>query len=313
MIYRLHKSQRGVALITAMLVFALAAIAATAMMSRNYVNQRRTENVLFHDQGYLYLLGAEDWARNILIRDRKTAGVDSLKDDWATKLDKIPLEGGDISGRIDDLQGLFNINNLDGTKPASVNAKRFTQLLVNAGAAPDILSAVIDWIDADDALTFPGGAEDTEYLYGDNPYRAANRKMLSPTELLLVKGITPEIYAKLAPNVIALRDTTDINVNTAPAGVLQCIVEGLSNDDAKKLIEARDKDPYHNITDFLNAPEVKGKPVDTAGLTVMSSYYLVSARVQLDRTHAQLQSIIYRPDPKSPKSMRVLLRSQGGV
>jgi general secretion pathway protein K len=308
--YFLHKPSRGVALITAILVVSIATIAATAMTTRNYVNLRRTENVLMHDQSYLYLAGAEDWARNILLKDAKDNTTDSFKDDWATKLSKIPLDGGDISGRIDDLQGLFNINNLANGNATSIDALRFQKMLENAGASTDLLNTVMDWIDADDVPRFPGGAEDVDYLNGDNPYRAANQLLHSPTELLLVKGMTYELYAKLAPNLSALPQSTEINVNTAPAGVLQCIIENLSDSDAKKLIEERDKEPFKSVAEFLNNPMAKGKKIVSSGLTVSSTYFLLSARVQLDRTHAILQSVMYRPDAKT---LRVILRSQGGV
>ncbi|MBI3562649.1 MAG: type II secretion system minor pseudopilin GspK [Gammaproteobacteria bacterium] len=305
-----YKPSQGIALITAILVVSLATIAATAMTTRNYVNFRRSENVLYHEQAYLYLLGAEDWARNVLMRDRNNNDTDSFKDDWATQLTKIPLEGGQISGKVEDLQGRFNLNTLANAQDGSVEFDRFRRMLVNAQASPDLLNAIVDWMDADQEVRVPGGAEDVDYLYGATPYRTANQFMQSPSELLLVKGMTNEIYKNLQPNVTALSQVTDINVNTAPAGVLQCIVEDLSAEDAATLITERNKDPFKSVEEFLQHPLIKGKKLNTMGLTVSSKYFMLTATAEVGRIHATLQSIMYRIDAKS---LRVIARSEGGL
>lgn len=306
----LHKQHRGIALLTAMLVLSLATITAVAMMARKQVDFRRSENMLRHEQAYLYLLGAEDWARHVLLRDRKDNNTDSYEDDWATILPPIPVEGGSIGGRIDDLQGRFNINNLASGDANSVDAQRFKKLLELSGASVNLVNTVMDWIDADQEPRFPEGAEDVDYLYGDAPYRAANTRLQSPTELLLVKGMTYEIYEKIEPAITVLPETTEINVNTATALVYQSLIEDFTAADAQKLIEARNKEPFAKIEDFLSHELVKGKKVSTAGLSVSSRYFVVNALAEIGRAHSQMQSILNRADEKS---IRVVLRSQGGL
>lgn len=306
----LHKQHRGIALLTAMLVLSLATITAVAMMARKQVDFRRSENMLRHEQAYLYLLGAEDWARHVLLRDRKDNNTDSYEDDWATILPPIPVEGGSIGGRIDDLQGRFNINNLASGDANSVDAQRFKKLLELSGASVNLVNTVMDWIDADQEPRFPEGAEDVDYLYGDAPYRAANTRLQSPTELLLVKGMTYEIYEKIEPAITVLPETTEINVNTATALVYQSLIEDFTAADAQKLIEARNKEPFAKIEDFLSQELVKGKKVSTAGLSVSSRYFVVNALAEIGRAHSQMQSILNRADEKS---IRVVLRSQGGL
>lgn len=61
----LKYKQTGVALITAMLVVALASVAAVAMTSRQQLDIRRTGNILHADQAYLYALGGELWAKDL--------------------------------------------------------------------------------------------------------------------------------------------------------------------------------------------------------------------------------------------------------
>jgi len=307
---RLHGqlSSRGVALITAMLVVSIATITAVAMTARKQVDFRRSENVLYHEQAYLYLLGAEDWAKQVLARDRRDNEIDSYKDDWATILPPLPIEGGSIAGKIDDLQGRFNLNNLAQGDINSV--ERFRKMLEINGASVNLVNAVMDWLDADQDTRFPEGAEDVDYLYGDAPHRAANRMMQSATELLLVKGMTYEIYEKLEPAITALPDHTEVNVNTAPTLMLQTLIEDFAAADAEKLISDRLKTPFTKIEDFLQHPAVKGKKVNTNGLTVSSKYFLLTANAVIGRAHATLESIILRADQKT---LRVLARSQGGL
>lgn len=300
---------RGVALITAMLVMSIATITAVAMMARKQVDFRRSENVLYHEQAYLYLLGAEDWAKQVLVNDRKKNDIDSYKDDWATILPPLPIEGGSIGGRIEDLQGRLNINNLANGDINSIDYARFKKLLEQNDIPVGLLNTIVDWLDADQETRFPDGAEDVDYLYGDTPYRTANRMMQSATELLLVKGMTFEMYEKIAPAIIALPDHTELNVNTATAQVLQTLVEDLTAADAEKLIADRLKDPFAKIEDFLQHPSVKGKKVNTNGLTLSSKYFLLTANAEVGRAHASLESLIHRIDQNT---LRVLARSQGG-
>ena len=109
---RIHKNQQaGIALIMVLLVVALVAIMAAGIASKQQLSTRRTGNLLNNEQAYMYLLGAEDWAKNILAQDFKDNKTDSFDDDWAVELPPIPVEGGTIQGKIKDLQARFNINN----------------------------------------------------------------------------------------------------------------------------------------------------------------------------------------------------------
>ena len=65
------KRQTGVALITAMLVTAIASVTVASMASRQHMDIRRTSNILDAEQAYLFALGAESYAKDILIEDKK--------------------------------------------------------------------------------------------------------------------------------------------------------------------------------------------------------------------------------------------------
>ncbi len=105
-------AQRGVALVTALLVVALATVAAVAMASRQQLDVRRTANLLQGDQAYVYAQAVENWARVVLKRDGENKQLDTLDDDWAQRLSPIVVPGGQVDGFIINLQGRFDLNNL---------------------------------------------------------------------------------------------------------------------------------------------------------------------------------------------------------
>lgn len=297
------------ALITVLLVVSLATIAAVAMASRQQLDIRRAENLLDADQADLYAQGAEQWAEQLLARDAKRSQVDTLGEDWAKTLPAIPVEGGAIAGSMDDLQGRFNINSLyaDG-KVNTVALARFRRLLAEFELDPELSAAVIDWLDPNIDPTFPGGAEDNAYLAGEQPYRAADGPMVSPSELLRVKGFTYDGYAKLAPFICALPVATSINVNTAPAEVLMTLADGLSKADGDALVSERGTDGYKDVNSFLQSKILAGKGVAADGLSVSSSYFLLKTNVLVGRIKLRRQSVIRRDNTGK---VSVIMRAQG--
>ena len=130
-LYRSGRGQRGVALVTALLVVSLATMAAVSMATRQHVDVRRTGNLLHGEQAYAYAMAAESWALVIMDRDTEDTENDTLEEDWATALPPISVEGGFVNGAIRDLQGRFNVNNLvreDG-KPSTADLDYFKRLL----------------------------------------------------------------------------------------------------------------------------------------------------------------------------------------
>ena len=300
--------QKGVALITVMLILSLATILAVSMSSRQQLDMHRSANVFNFEQAYQYVSGAESWAKQILIRDQKDNKIDSFEDDWATVLPPLPIEGGQMSGQIEDLQARFNINNLvlDG-KPDKLYIDRFKRLLRNLELNEDIATVIVDWIDTNEKVGFLG-AEDNEYLNLSPPYRTANQAMEDVSELLLVKGVDFESYEKLLPFVCVLKSNTAINVNTASAEVLSSIVKGITIDDAKELVKDRNKKTYEKTDDFLQHPLLKQKKVKNEGLSVSSNYFQLNSTAQIERISVEYTTVIHRD---SNGDVVILRRNRG--
>src|SRR4029077_12156653 len=104
---------------------------------------------------------------------------DNLGEIWATELPPLPVDGGTIQGRLEDLQGRFNLNNLinDRGLPDPVALKQFERLLSLLEIDATLAGGVLDWLDPDTDVRFPNGGEDTTYAAADPPYRAANTEI----------------------------------------------------------------------------------------------------------------------------------------
>ena len=309
----MKKRQQGVALVTALLVVSLATMAAVAMAARFQVDMRRTGNLLNGEQAYAYAVSAESWAYVILRRDRKETQHDSLDEDWSTALPPISVEGGFVIGRVEDLQGRFNVNNLsgDGGESDTKQLDYYKRLLEILGLEPALAPALQDWIDPDINATFPDGAEDDEYLLADLPYRAANRPLVDISELRLVKGYTPEVLAVLEPHVTALPATTIININTATPVVLQALHADIEESDVEQLIEDRDEEhdgePFTDKKAFLAHDALAGLELDI-DVDIKSDWFNVQTDVSIGRGLARLESRMLRGENK----LQVVSRTRTG-
>ena len=108
-----RKGQRGVALITVMLIVALASIIAAQMTTRLQTQMQRSTNISFNQQAYWYALGAEAFTKRVLIKAFKDEqDVTHLEQIWAEEGSNYPVDFGEISGEISDLQSCLNLNAL---------------------------------------------------------------------------------------------------------------------------------------------------------------------------------------------------------
>jgi len=311
MIYGTQKWSRGVALVTALLVVALATTIAVAMVSRQQLDIRRTGNMLMGDQTRLYAFGAEAWGIAQLERDDNK--TDSLEDDWATLLPPLALdEGGTISGGIEDLQGRFNLNTLIAEGDAGKLAQqRFTRLLKQLDLEPALQQAVRDWIDSDSEPSYPDGAEDNYYLGLTPAYRSANTPLASVSELRLIRGIETEHYTALAPHVTALPESnTALNINTATVDQLMTLGDDLVRSEIEALVEQRNENAFATVTQFLQDNAFAGREIKADALDVASHYFMIQSQTEIGRSRLIHQSLVQR---SGKGVVKVLRRSQGAL
>jgi general secretion pathway protein K len=105
--------QAGVALITIMLIVALASIIAAQMTARLQSQMQRSINISFNQQAYWYAMGAEAFTKRILMKAfKEEPEVTHLEQIWAETGTSYPVDFGEISGEISDLQSCLNLNAL---------------------------------------------------------------------------------------------------------------------------------------------------------------------------------------------------------
>ncbi len=273
---RTHKpSETGAALLTVLMLVAIVAVLAAASLERLKLATRASVNMIAIDQARSYGYAAEAVAlsriADLVGRD---AGRTTLAGDWQGRNIPFPIDGGTASARLVDGGNCFNVNSVVtqgqdqlqlSTRPIAI--RQFESLMINLGVRPNdarpISAALGDWIDSDTS-PLPGGAEDSAYARAKIPYRTANDLMADASEIRVLAGMTPEIYAVVRPWVCALpiTDLSPININTlspAQAPLVAMLIPGqLSVQTAKRMIDERPTNGYASVVSFWNLPVLAG-------------------------------------------------------
>lgn len=289
--------QRGVAVITALLLTTLAITIVASLFWQQQVQVRSIENQRMQLQKQWILRGALDWARLILREDAKASSSDNLDEPWAvpleeTKLDQYVENGGDaeasdaaLSGNIIDAQSRYNLTNLCGNGQINLReVKAFASLLSSLRLNPALAQATANMMESAQKKT-EGAA--------NNAAQPMDIKQLE--DLLAVPGFSAEILEKVKDFVVVLPRTTPINVNTASAEVLAARIDTLPLADATRLVVSRKKAIFRDIPTFLS----QGLPgrelkASSSEISVSTNYFIVNGDVRLSRASLQVQALIER-------------------
>lgn len=307
------KRLRGVALITALLVTALAGTVAANMAWDNALDWRRTMVMLYRDQAIQVAVGSEGWVQTILRDDLASSQNDHLEEIWATDIPALPIDSdavqGQIWGQIEDLQGRFNINNLvSGDEVNEPALRQFERLLAVLELDPTLTDAIIDWLDSEQQERIPGGAEDPLYSGLIPAYRTGDRALINVTELAAVAGIDRTSFEILQPHISALPGYQPVNVNTAGIPVLQSLGENLTVADAEAIMGMREGGGIQDISDSLSA--IVDPQLLQGGISDSSSFFQLKAIVQIDTVRVSLFTILYRD---AQGNVTPVLRSLGTI
>ncbi|MFT4933702.1 MAG: general secretion pathway protein K [Pseudoalteromonas distincta] len=291
---RAHPSaERGVALLTVLLLVAVLATLAAVVLDDIRFGIRRAANAEAVGQARWYALGAETLAAGQI--GRLTGGADRLTLDggWADRPFSFPVENGLIQGRLTDGGSCFNLNSVvqgvgEVLSRREAGVAQFIALMSALGVAPReaemLAAALTDWIDSD-GVRESGGAEDEAYLAGSPAYRTGGTLLAEVSELRAVRGFTPAIYARLRPLVCALptSDLSPINVNTLTpekAVLITMVTEGeVSPELAQRVIAARPVGGW-SVTDFWTQPALAEHiPSDPNQLKATTRFFTLQTEV----------------------------------
>ena len=266
----MRAGQRGVAILLAMSVVALAALAATALVVSQSTWSRQVELTAGHVQARLVIQAGLDWARAVLSDDRRSSDVDHLGEPWALRLPPIPVDNGSLVGQIEDQQSRFNLNNLlkDGKlNPAQL--AHFRRLLSILAMPPELADALAGRISAD------------------------SRSFIDGAELALVPGFDDGARARLRPFVAALPRFTAVNANTASPEILAAVIEGLGLDGARALVAKRDRAYFRSFGElFRQLPP--GLTVPTEDVSVSSDFFIATMRATIGGAQARGSALLWR-------------------
>jgi general secretion pathway protein K len=300
----LRARQRGVAVITALLLTTLAVTIVASLFWQQQVQVRSMENQRLHLQIQWILRGTLDWTKLILQQDgRDNAMYTSLQHVWAVPvantridqyIDRERVQGevfdASLSGQIIDANSRLNLTNLAtdaklNVAPIAAFKKLLTQLRLDPGLATL-------------AAQFVAAGQTPEVVSpnpGTPPVAAAPVKQMKTIELedlLDVPGFTVEALDKLRKFVVVLPEYSYVNVNTASAEVISAVIPNLSLAEAQALVEGRKRVPWRTMDEFKNA--VTGQAQAGSDVKVSSNYFLVQSWLKLDRASLNTEALIKR-------------------
>ena len=332
-----HRKTEGIAMVVVMI-----AIFVLALLAGGFAYSMKVETKLAmnsNNSGDLECLGRSgvEVARWVLAQEMKVPNTpfDAPNQVWAGGPGETndPLAGfvmqnikvGDgtiVKITITDCERKFNINSALNNEDLLQHALIMTG--VDAADVTTIIASIEDWIDQDDDIHMNGA--ETEYYQGLNPpYRAKNGPIDDLSELLFIKGITPDIYSsnsvstgleapknmtrsgRLPTDQVAPVKLIDlftpisngkINLNTASATVLQ-MLPGADENYVNALIEAREIKPFTSVGEAAaNTPNGRGMMnILQRFCTVRSSTFEAVVDVQIAQSTRRYHALLVRNSP----------------
>lgn len=272
----MKRRQRGVALLSVLLIMSLALLLTAGMLRSHYLMLQSSARQVHQLQLRQLALSAEAWAMLAL----KEAGNDEqqvvhLAQEWARLAWPFETDGGHIGIQVEDLSGRFNLNVLLGDGQVDqVTQQRWSRLLASLALKP-----------------LP--------LEGSGPVR-------EPSQLRLLPGIDGETLRLLEPWVAVLPREASLNINTAPAPVL-AMLEGVSLPVAQALVSQRPAGGYASAQAFMRDPLIAGLELSGQGLGVSSRWFRINVDVSLGTSRLRLVSEVER-DRKTRRTQVVQRR-----
>lgn len=298
---RRHHRQRGIAMVTALLIATLAVTAIASLFWRQQVQVRMLENQRLQAQTRWILRAGLDWSRQVLRDDAaRSPELTTLDGAWNAEPAEIRLDGyldrdagreadrdaaegsAGIASRIVDAQSRYNLANLANARtfnPAEIRVyeRLLTQLKLDSALAMRAAQAI--------AAGQPAGEGGTS-----TRRQAALRRI---DELAGIPGYTPQVLAALAAFVILLPAPADLNLDTAPPELLAAATR-LSLDQARELAQRRRQAHFRSMAEF-GAALPDSSVLNGVRVGLRSDYFLVESRIRLERAELDTVSLLYRP------------------
>lgn len=341
-----RRKQAGVALITVLLVFAIATLITSKIIIGKVLDVQRTTGMINRTQAYYYALAAEDIAI-LALQENSSKDVDNnsqadhLDEFWAQGPMPFEIDNiGSVLVNIVDINRFYNLNNLlqSNNQISLYELERFRDLLVELDLDETLADNVRDWLDSDnreDGFSSDGDA----YLDQEPGYLVANQKLTDVSELRLIRGFEPDVMAALLPHITAIKTfgVLPLNVNTATQYALTTLQtssvgnssgghEGIGYSNASDIIGLR-SEPFDSIADFNSRVSLPNLHVNSVlnpkglqpGLgssgplvaySVKSDFFEINIRANYADSIAYLSTIVRRKGEGEDAKFVVLSRRE---
>ena len=319
-----NTNEKGFVLVVVLGMVMLLAVLLLGFSSKARKNLTAVDEFTKSEQALNYARAGLNIAIAALRDNPEIQSNDKLKDLLSGEND-FSIGDGSCSINITSENAKLNVNMLIG-KNGKPNRTRIDQMLrlidllkqnqsEHPGFGYGLVPAIIDWIDKDNNVTYlpfikyeNSGAESEFYSQLDNPYKCKNAPLDSTRELLLVKGIFPDLFESLRDHVTVYGDGT-ININDASATVLQSLSEDIDPLLAKMITERQKLGPLEDITDLQHVPgmtsDIYSKIIKQLTASSRGKYYQVESSGKVDQAARMVKAIIARDS--DTKKVEVLL------
>ena len=287
MVRRVTKSERGVALLATLMAVALMTILVVDFTSSSALGYRSAANQANELRAEYLARSAVNVGLALLAKQARmnTASQQSfyaLTQPWAMPFPPVPMDGGTATVSIVDEARKFNINSIVNQRTGAVMQQPYLPMLQRLFAIleidPQIIPAIIDWLDPDSVESPGGGAEADYYMRLTPPYEPRNGPMPTIGDLRMIRGIDTPTFMRLR-QFLTVAPETRININTAPPELIAALSENLARDDSlvKEILAARLREPFQNLTDLGNLAGA-GEDFNKIAtlLNITSSYFTIT-------------------------------------
>lgn len=271
--------QRGMAIISALLIAAVVAVIAGGMLTRQTVFTRSLEAEQLRVQGQWLLQGSLERSRQMLWEARQKDVLTRLDQPWAY------AQRGAFEGRIEDEQGKFNLRNLVNRQlPDAEQLQSFERLCRTLGVDPAVSRRI------------------SQRVIGSYEVPAKYPMLRSVDELSAIEGLDPVLLRRLQRYISVLPGQSWVNGNTASAEVLSAVVPQLSLSQAQGLVAERDSGQWFiNRGDFVNRLHLPQVAVESVQVGITSEWFRVQGQARHEQRRVTIDALLHRPQERQPQ------------
>lgn len=271
--------QRGMAIISALLIAAVVAVLAGAMLTRQTVFTRSLEAEQLRIQGQWLLQGGLERSRQMLWDARQKDVLTRLDQPWAL------AQGGVFEGRIVDEQGKFNLRNLVNRQQVDTEQlQSFERLCRLIGVDPAVSRRI------------------SQRVIASYEPPAKYPMLRSLDDLSGIEGLDPIVLQRMQAYISVLPGPTWVNGNTASAEVLSAVVPQLSLSQAHGLVAERDGGHWFiNRGDFVNRLRLPQIEVDSVQVGITSEWFRLQGQARREQRRVTIDALLHRPEDREPR------------